>query len=291
MENENVESNTPVTETEVADENFFDEVNDDIVENGVEEETSEETDDTEESSTPNETEEGTEETDEVDYAPLLEALSKKVKYNGESVKIDNLEDLVTNFQKGLNYDKKNEQFEALQNSKVEQYVSKKAKELGLTVDEYINQVEEYEQEQERIREQERLEEMVSNGVPEDVAREVIATSQLRKQLQAKENELKEKEAAQNAKQKEEQEYADFVAAFPDVKADDIPKEVYEAAQHSNLTSAYKDWLIKDLKTKLSIQETNSKNAKSSIGSVTESGPTKKEEPIDEFLEGFYSEGY
>lgn len=285
MENENVESNTPVTETEVANEDFFADVDDEV----VGEEESDNSDETEESSQPNETEEKEEEDDKVDYAPLLEALSKKVKYNGESVKVDSIDDLITNFQKGLNYDKKNEQFEALQNSKVEQYVSKKAKELGLTVDEYINQVEEYEQEQERVREQERLEEMVNNGVPEDVAREVIATSQLRKQLQAKENELKEREEAQNAKHKEEQEYADFIAAFPDVKAEDIPKEVYEAAQGSNLTSAYKDWLIKDLQTKLSIQQTNSKNARSAIGSVTESGPTKKNEPTDPFLEGFYSD--
>lgn len=287
MENENVESNTPVTETEVADEDFFADVDDDVIENGVEE--SDNSNETEESSQPNETEGTEEEDDKVDYAPLLEALSKKVKYNGESVKVDSIDDLITNFQKGLNYDKKNEQYEALQNSKVEQYVSKKAKELGLTVDEYIEQVEEYEAEQEKIREQERLEEMVNNGVPEDVAREVIATSQLRKQLQAKENELKEREERENAKHKEEQEYADFVAAFPDVKAENIPKEVYEAAQHSNLTSAYKDWLIKDLQTKLSIQQTNSKNAKSAIGSVTESGPTKKNEPTDLFLEGFDSD--
>lgn len=287
MENENVESNTPVTETEVADEDFFADVDDDVIENGVEE--SDDSDETEESSQPNETEETEEEDDKVDYAPLLEALSKKVKYNGESVKVDSIDDLITNFQKGLNYDKKNEQYEALQNSKVEQYVSKKAKELGLTVDEYIEQVEEYEAEQEKIREQERLEAMVNNGVPEDVAREVIATSQLRKQLQAKENELKEREERENEKYKEEQEYADFIENFPDVKAEDIPKEVFEAAQYSNLTSAYKDWLIKDLQTKLSIQQTNSKNAQSAIGSVTESGPTKKNEPTDLFLEGFDSD--
>lgn len=287
MENENVESNTPVTETEVADEDFFSDVDNDVIENGVEE--SDNSNETEESSTPNETEGKEEEDDKVDYAPLLEALSKKVKYNGESVKVDSIDDLITNFQKGLNYDKKNEQYEALQNSKVEQYVSKKAKELGLTVDEYIDQVEEYEAEQEKAREQEKLEEMVNNGVPEDIAREVIATSQLRKQLQAKENELKEREEAQNAKHKEEQEYADFIETFPNVKAEDIPKEVYEAAQSSNLTSAYKDWLIKDLQTKLSIQQTNSKNAKSAIGSVTESGPTKKNEPTDLFLEGFDSD--
>ena len=225
----------------------------------------------------------------MDYKPLLEALSKKVKYNGESVNIESIEDLVTNFQKGLNYDKKQEQYENLQNSKVEQYVSKKAKELGMSVDEYIEQVENYEREQEKAKEQARLEEMINNGVPEDVAKEVIATSQLRKQLQEKENALKEQEEKTKAENDKNKQYADFVEKFPGVKPESIPKEVFENAQSSNLVSAYKDWLIKDLETKLQIKEQNERNAKSAIGSVTETGQTQKQEPIDMFLEGFDSD--
>ena len=242
-----------------------------------------------ESSTPNETDETEAKDPEVDYKPLLEALSKKVKYNGESVNIDNIEDLITNYQKGLNYDKKQEQYENLQNSKVEQYVSKKAKELGMSVDEYIEQVENYEKEQEREKEQARLEEMINNGVPEDVAKEVIATSQLRKQLQEKENALKEQEEKAKAENDKNKQYADFVEQFPNVEPESIPKEVFEKAQETNLVSAYKDWLIKDLETKLQIKEQNEKNASRAIGSVTDTGTTQKQGPIDPFLEGFNSD--
>ena len=287
MENE-VENNTPVVDTEVSDDDFFGDVNDEVItETGNQTESNDEQES--ESSTPNETEEGKSEDEDVDYKPLLEALSKKVKYNGESVNIDSIDDLVTNFQKGLNYDKKQEQYENLQNSKVEQYVSKKAKELGLTVDEYIEQVENYEREQEKKKEQEKLEEMISNGVPEDVAKEVIATGQLRRQLQEEKNRLEEQKEKEKAENDKNQQYVDFVEQFPNVKPEDIPKEVFEKAQSSDLVSAYKDWLIKDLETKLQIKEQNEKNAKSTIGSVTETGTTKKQGPIDPFLEGFDSD--
>lgn len=284
MENE-VENNTPVVDTEVSDDDFFSDVSNEVIEESNTETEKEEP----ESSTPNETGDKKEESVEVDYKPLLEALSKKVKYNGESVNIESIDDLVTNFQKGLNYDKKQEQYENLQNSKVEQYVSKKAKELGMSVDEYIDQVEKYERDQEKAKEKARLEEMINNGVPEDVAKEVIATSQLRKQLQEKENALKEQEERTKAENDKNKQYADFVEKFPNVKPEDIPKEVFENAQSSNLVSAYKDWLIKDLETKLQIKEQNEKNEKSAIGSVTETGTTQKQKAIDPFLEGFDSD--
>lgn len=287
MENE-VENNIPVVETGVSDDDFFGEVDNEVI-NETESQDVEEASTESESSTPNETDKGETTDTEVDYKPLLEALSKKVKYNGESVNIDNIEDLITNYQKGLNYDKKQEQYENLQNSKVEQYVSKKARELGMSVDEYIEQVENYEREQEKEKEKARLEEMINNGVPEDVAKEVIATSQLRKQLEEEKAQLKEREEKEKAENDKNKQYADFVEQFPNVKAEDIPKEVFEKAQSSNLVSAYKDWLITDLQTKLQIKEQNEKNANSAIGSVTETGQTKKQEPVDMFLEGFDSD--
>lgn len=287
MENE-VENNTPVVETNVADDDFFGEVDNEVI-NETESQDVEEASTESESSTPNETDKSETTDTEVDYKPLLEALSKKVKYNGETVNIDNIEDLITNYQKGLNYDKKQEQYENLQNSKVEQYVSKKARELGMSVDEYIDQVENYEREQEKEKEKARLEEMINNGVPEDVAKEVIATSQLRKQLEEEKAQLKEREEKAKAENDKNKQYADFVEQFPNVKPEDIPKEVFEKAQSSDLVSAYKDWLITDLQTKLQIKEQNEKNANSAIGSVTETGQTKKQEPVDMFLEGFDSD--
>lgn len=287
MENENVESNTPVTETEVANDDFFGEIDEDVIKENQE---SEEAQETEESSEPNETEEKGEETDnkEIDFAPFLEYLSKNAKYNKESVNVDNIEDVINNFQKGLNYDKLQEKLNQMQNGKVETYVSKKAKELGMTTDEYIDQVEAYEKEQQKIKETEKLQEMIENGVPEDVAKEVIATAQLRKELQEKENELREKEEAARQKENQNKEYEDFLKAYPDVKAEDIPKEVFENAQNSSLKEAYTEWKLKETEKELSILKTNSKNLESATGSITETGTTNQNAKKDLFLEGFDS---
>ena len=130
----------------------------------------------------------------------------------------------------------------------------------------MDRVEQYEKDQQRAQDEERLEEMLNNGVPEDVAREVIATSQLRKQLQAKENELKAKEAAQEKEKQKQKEYEDFLKEFPDVNPEDIPKEVFEDAENSNLSNAYMKWQLKQLKGQLDVAKQNEKNSKAVIGS-------------------------
>ena len=228
-----------------------------------------------------------EEKTEIDYKPFLEAISKKAKYNGEFVTVDNMDDLVNNFQKGLNYDKMSEKLKNLENSKVFNYVSQKANQLGMTVDEYMDSVEQYEQEQETKRQQERIDEMISNGVPEDVAKEVVATSQLRKELQEEKNKLEQEKQTKAEKDKKDQEYAEFLEAFPDVKAEDIPKEVFLNAQKSSLKTAYLEWQNAELKKQLEIKKTNKKNEDSSVGSTTEFGGVVHEK-TDPFLEGFDS---
>ena len=284
MEDEKIVDGTP-TETMESDDDFFDDVSNEIIEesNSSEEETNED-------SEPSETQEGNSEDEkEVDFKPLLEELSKKVKYNKENVTIENLEDLINGYQKGLNYDKKVQELENLQNSKAEVYLKKKANELGITVDEYMDQVEDYERRQQEEQDQARLEEMIENGVPEDVAKEVIATAELRRKLQIKENELKEREEATKAKEKEEKEYQDFLKNFPDVNPEDIPKEVFEEAVNSDLSSAYMKYKMKDLENQLKIAKQNQENAESTVGGVTETGTTQEKHTSDPFLEGFEDE--
>jgi hypothetical protein len=266
------------TETTDSNDDFFAEVDEEVInEEGSQEE------EPQEESEPSEPQE---EKPEVDLEPLLKALSGKIKYNKEDHEVKSIEDLIENYQKGLNYDKKLQELENLQNSKLEKYAKQKADELGISVDEYMDKVEQYEKDQQKAQEQERLEQMIENGVPEDVAREVIATSQLRKQLQAKENELKAKEREQAEKEAKDKEYADFLKEFPDVNPEDIPKEVFEEAEKSSLSNAYLKWQLKETKNKLSVAEQNEKNSKATIGSVTETGQTKEKHEKDYFLEGF-----
>lgn len=289
MEDEKIVDGTP-TETMESDDDFFNDVDNEVLGDEESQKSSEE--ETNEDSEPSETQEGNSKDEkEVDFKPLLEELSKKVKYNKENVTIENLEDLINGYQKGLNYDKKVQELENLQNSKAEVYLKKKADELGITVDEYMDQVEDYERRQQEEQDQERLEEMIENGVPEDVAKEVIATAELRRKLQIKENELKEREEATKAKEKEEKEYQDFLKNFPDVNPEDIPKEVFEEAVNSDLSSAYMKYRLKELETQLKVSKQNEENAASTVGGVTDTGTTKENHVSDPFLEGFNEEEY
>lgn len=279
MHEEVVESKP--TETMESEDDFFADVDNEVIDEKSQ--TSEE--ETNDESEPSGNQEDNSE-DEVDFKPLLKALSGKIKYNKEEVNVESIEDLIAGYQKGLNYDKKVQELENLQNSKLEKYAKQKAKELGITVDEYMDQVENYEKQQQKAREEEQIEEMLNNGIPEDIAREVIATGQLRKQLQEKENELKAREQERAEKEAKDKEYQDFLKEFPDVNPEDIPKEVFEEAEKSSLSNAYMKWQLKEAKKKLSVVEQNEKNSMATIGSVTETGQTKEKHSKDLFLQGF-----
>lgn len=278
-EEEKVTVEQPETTETSIDESPFAEIDNEVIsENANAEEESE-------NGKPTEKEETSEQ--EIDYTPFLKEISEKAKYNKEHVQVDSMDEVITNFQKGLNYDKLVEQKKALENSKVFSYVSKKANELGMTVDEYMDSVEKYEQEQEQIRQQQQIDEMVESGVPEDVAKEVVATSQLRKQLQEEKNQLEEEKRKKASEEAKDKEFLEFLEAFPDVKAEDIPKEVFLNAQKSSLKQAYLEYQNSEYKKQLEILKTNQKNEQKSIGSITDTG-VNEQEGSDPFLEGFNS---
>lgn len=282
MEDEVVES-IP-TETTDSDDDFFAEIDNEVI-NEEEEESQTSEEETNEDSEPNETQEGNS-NDDVDLQPLLKALSGKIKYNKEEVNVESIEDLINGYQKGLNYDKKVQELDNLQNSRLEKYAREKADALGISVDEYMDRVEKYEENQQRQQEQDELNELVDNGMPETLARELIAGREQRKQLQKELNEIREEREAAKREAAKNKEYTDFLEAFPDVDPDKIPKEVFEDAQNSNLSEAYMKWQIKELKNQLSVAKTNEKNYESSVGGVTETGPAKEKHNKDPFLEGF-----
>lgn len=277
MEEDKVVESIP-TETMESDDDFFADVDDEV--ETEEAEASEE----KEKSEPNKTQESE---DDVDYEPLLKALSGKIKYNKEEVNVESIEDLISNYQKGLNYDKKVQELENLQNSKLEKYAKSKADELGITVEEYMDRVEKYEEDQKRAQEEQELEEMVENGVPDTLAREILAGRQLRIEYQKMKNEMKEWKESTQKEQEKNQEYQKFLEKFPDVNPEDIPKEVFEDAEKSSLSEAYMKWQLGELKKKLDVAQKNEKNANATVGSVTDTGPTNENHTRDLFLEGFY----
>ena len=288
MENEEIVESTP-TETMESDD-FFAEVDEEVMSETSDEEESQTSVDEEgdESDQPNSDSENDSKTDEVDLQPLLKALSGKIKYNKEEVNVESIEDLINGYQKGLNYDKKIQELENLQNSKLEQYAKRKAEEMGITVDEYMDQVEAYEKQQEKQREADELEELIEAGTPESIAKELIAGRQQRKQMMKELNEIKAEREADRKEKAKNEEYQKFLDEFPDVKPEEIPKEVFEEAKDSTLKEAYLKWQLKEMKSKLSVAEQNEKNSQSSVGGITQTGPTKEKHDRDLFLEGFDS---
>ena len=288
MENEEIVESIP-TETMESDDDFFAEIDNEVIAEGIdddkESQTSEEGE-TDDSQIPTEDSEEDSKADEVDFKPLLDALKGKIKYNKEDVEVESIENLIENYQKGLNYDKKLQELENLQNSKLEQYARDKAEQLGITVDEYMDRVEKYEEAQKKQQEEDELEELISNGMPDTLARELLALRQTRHDFQREINELKQEKELAKQEAEKNKEYEEFLKEFPDVKPNDIPKEVFEEAEKSSLSNAYMKWKMKELEKQLSVAKTNEKNAKSSVGGTTETGPTNEKHKKDPFLEGF-----
>lgn len=288
MEDEEIVESIP-TETMESDEDFFSEVDSEVIAEDINEGKEEVSDgeENDESEVPSEdSKDNSNSEQDVDFKPLLEALKGKIKYNKEEVIPESLEDLIENYQKGLNYDKKLQELEDLQNSRLEKYAKEKADSLGISVDEYMNQVEAYEKQQERQREADELEDLINAGTPESIAKELIASRQQRKQIQQELNDIKAEREADRKEKEKNKEYQDFLKEFPDVNPESIPKEVFEDAEKTSLSNAYMKWKLKDLEKQISISKTNEENKKSSVGSTTETGKTTEKHEKDLFLEGF-----
>ena len=231
-------------------------------------------------STPAETTE-----EEVDFTPLLNRLSKDIKYMDEDIAIDDYDNVKTNYQKGLDYDKKVEKLKEIENGDEMTFVREKAKEQGLTSSEYISKLRNDEIVLVKQQEENELNEMIENGVAEHIARKVIDTNKVAMRLdredakraeQAKEVQLKEaKEADTNM----------FLEAYPDVNIKDIPQEVFKDAEKSNLLTAYtkhqNTQLLKQIET---LKQNKTNEATSPVKTTTEHGGVvvEKEDP---FLKG------
>lgn len=226
-------------------------------------------------------------TEKTDEQKLLELLKSKVRYNGEEVDISSIDDVVANYQKGLNYDNLKSKQEKSENA-VMNYISDVAKRMNMTPEQYIEKVKSYEQEQEKAKNEKAISEMVKNGVPEEIAREVIETKAVRQALERERAELAEQKQTLEKEKLKDKEYQEFLEMYPDVEVDKIPEEVFKNAKNSNLVSAYAQYENKLLKEKIKQMEQNHKNASSSPVTATSNGSATGQETKDAFLEGFDS---
>lgn len=200
----------------------------------------------------------------------------KIKYNHEEQEIP-LEEAILLAQKGMNYDKLQERLNSMQTDPRLSFVEELASENNMTVDEYLQAVKEQ-------REQQRLNELIQQNIPEEIAKEIMESRKFRDEVKSKEKALQEE---QQKKQWEENNQKMFKEAFPDVT--DIPQDVLEKYnQGLPLKYAYMEHAYNQAVQKLKIYEQNEKNnGKAPVGSVTSHGG-QEIAPEDEFLRGFNS---
>lgn len=119
----------------------------------------------------------------------------------------------------------------------------------------------------------RIKQQYSN-VPDELLNELVESKRFREETLAEKKAREEKEA-------EHKQYTDFLEAYPDVKPEDIPVEVWkEHKEGRSLTEAYMRYENQHLKgemakyqTQQQIEQANNKNAATSTGSAKTSGKT------------------
>jgi hypothetical protein len=223
-----------------------------------------------------ETQEQETQTEQPEQTPFL-----KVKYNKEEMELDE-ERARELAQKGLNYDKTIERLQALESDPRLSFIEDLAQQHGMTPDEYIEAVQQQ-------REQSRIDELVSQGISEEVAQELLESRRDREERK-KEKEAKAEEEKKNA------EFGEFFNYFREANGreyvpnqDKIPENVWESVnQGVPLKFAYMAHENSQLRTQLSSLKQNQSNAqKAPVGSVTAHGGNEIAAE-DDFMRGFNS---
>lgn len=99
---------------------------------------------------------------------------------------------------------------------------------------------------------------------------------------AAQQENAEKQQQEEAAKKQQESLQRFIALYPDVKAVDIPNEVWQKeAEIGDLATAYTMYRNKQLEAEIAAIKTNEKNAKRSTGSQRNTGAAKTVSAFDE----------
>lgn len=268
--------------TDTPDEDFDNiGVEDEVGEEELTEETVE-TEETEEETEPNDVEE-TDETDENTNESDEPEETMMLKYNHEE-KDYTLSEVKGLAQKGMNYDKVVEKLNTLEESPSIQFVEQQARANDMSVKEYIQATHDYQKQLE-------VDKLVEAGNTEDVAKELIDKRYAEKQAKLDKEDADKEQLGRDTEQKDLDE---FLETFPDVKADEIPSEVFKLAEDKNLSLTDAMFRIenqrmaKEMKT-MKRKASNKKKAPLTKG-VTDHGADKVAK-VDPDLDGWDDTDY
>ncbi len=208
--------------------------------------------------------------------PTQEPHKLKVKYNHQDIELGE-DEAVPLIQKGMNYDKLQEKYNAIQSdprlSKADK-VKQVSELLGYQSDDEL------------------LEALYQTYYQSAAEQQGLTPEQIRRdhELKQRENALNQKEQTLTQKHQTEAMYERFLSAFPNAKPEDIKPETWQKVQSGmDLTTAYVMQKNQDLADRLKRLEQNQKNKNiAPVSGVTAHG---SQDPAgeDDFLAGFNSD--
>jgi hypothetical protein len=210
----------------------------------------------------------------------------------DDVKTVGREEVISLAQKGMDYDRQREKYDTLTQSLSEMggietindheaFIKELAENSGVNVDTFIDRT--------------RASILAKKeNIDPSIANERIKLQKQEKTLNARENQLneaeKQKNKADEEKEKRESDFLAFVKTYPDVKATDIPSDVWkEVGKGATLMDAYGKYEASQLKaenqrlqSELSALRQNDENRKKAAGSQKTAGnKSTKADPFDE----------
>lgn len=148
------------------------------------------------------------------------------------------------------------------------YLQEKAQRLGITVDQLIENDRKWE-------EQQQIQKLVQQNIPPEFAKEMLENRKFREMYQAEQQRRQQEEAQRRM-------FMEFIQTYPDVKADQIPQEVWQMVlqQGYPLTAAYAIWENRQLKQQMQTIQANQKNAETSTGAAKNVDKVQGKDPFE-----------
>ena len=215
--------------------------------------------------------------------PETDDFSLDVRYNGKNQTLTR-EEATTLAQKGMKYDKINEKLQQALNNPVLKVLENNAKKAGMSVEEYAERMAQFQDSlniQQIAKDFQKQNPDVSDDVANKYANEVYKN---RLADIAKQDAEKAKANEQAEQDRLMAEIKAFQARFPDVDIQNLPNSVVDDINEGTpLMEAYLTYENQELRNRLLNSETNAKNKKNSVGSVSEN--TGSDKDSDPFLQG------
>lgn len=208
-----------------------------------------------------------------------------IKYNGAEENLSR-DDAITLAQKGRNYDKVYGKLQEVQNSPALKAIEAQAQRAGLSVDDYVEQLNHF-QEQSDIQ---KIAEAYKQRFPESTDEAALSYAQVAYRNAVSQREAQQRNVEEQSSQQEQTAIASEIDAFtkeyPDVDIEKLPVEVIEDINNGEkLMSAYRAYENRQLKSELEALRKNDANKKKATGSVKDNSGAG--ESKDSFLKGLF----